>query len=909
MVKYGKQYRQLQLGEWKKYYLDYKALKHKISQMKRILVKEIKVKEKQARPSLLSTPLLPEEINDKEESVYSNKNGEHLKEFVDLLMKEFKRSYDFYMNIEKVLTKKVNTHLYTQTSYSTYSLSELTKEMKSFSLTVYLSKCLNGFINDILMAMKKILKKFDKNFSHLYGLITPHIILKMLSRNNSELEYVLQMNVIDEISVIAENCILELKRYFDQNNEKDGADNIKYRNEFLTKFDETLKYIRDIDELIYFKTQYKDWVDYINQNQPKISSKYLENDIFNPILSASYYKDNSLDKFLSTKDAFGEIKLMQSPITWVNKRNIILILTQTFFSNTLLTCILPYLFLYEYKKYNSQQTLSFYIMSCASFAAISATFLAQFLSIFFFYNYMSIKRIKLFYTLSYIFTLIGSLLYILSIIGTSALPFVLGISRFLIGLGSNPMLGKKYITLYTPKYLLPKLSKIYLLIELLGFILGPSITAGLCFDFENAFNPLNCLGYYGVIGSLILFIVNLLFFVSPGDPDFLIVKNQTKNDINMSTSVINQNFGDIDDTQDKEFYRLQKEKIDRKTAGLEPTRSDDVNIEVNDNQPTKSNPAISNTVSNANINNEKEDDDTNYNKIMEKAGEDEQNLIVEKYNNVDTGRYSDVDLSNEQRDTIKEIEAKLYEYQEKSNFRYINMMPRTLDDIILKEQKTFGYMNRNFVLMLFLLFFNNFIKENLIIFSSYYILFQVYKGGEVTNKEITNYLNDIKIIGLLISAELFLQLISILFIMPFFKINIIFKKNLMIFMITTIVLMIPMCIFDLIYVYIPITCLVITIHKIIEYYCSCYLVYLIPPQWKYAHIRASSLPIYIMTMGKFLSCFLCFTYFEKETLKLNNYILTIISLSAYGIIGMIIYKSTNFRVKALARILRKKATE
>ena len=131
----------------------------------------------------------------------------------------------------------------------------------------------------------------------------------------------------------------------------------------------------------------------------------------------------------------------------------------------------------------------------------------------------------------------------------------------------------------------------------------------------------------------------------------------------------------------------------------------------------------------------------------------------------------------------------------------------------------------------------------------------------------------------------------------------------MIFMITSIVLMIPMSIFDLIYVYIPITCLVITIHKIIEYYCSCYLVYLIPPQWKYAHIRASSLPIYTMTMGKFLSCFLCFTYFERNTLNLNNYILTLISLSAYGIIGMIIYKSTNFRVKALARILRKKATE
>jgi hypothetical protein len=413
------------------------------------------------------------------------------------------------------------------------------------------------------------------------------------------------------------------------------------------------------------------------------------------------------------------------------------------------------------------------------------------------------------------------------------------------------------------------------------------------------------------VASILLLIIHLIFFTAPHSSKFSRLKEKSTNkNLDTFTSQDNQFIiEDLEDTQDKEFYRLQKEKIDRKSAGLEPTRSDDVNIEVNDNQPTKSNAAISNTASNANINNEKEDDDTNYNKIMEKAGEDEQNLIVEKFYNVDHERFSDFNVSNEQRDTIKEIEAKLYEYQEKSNFTYINMIPRTLDDIILREQKTFGYMNRNFVLMLFLLFFNNFIKENLIIFSSYYVLLQVYKGGEVTNEDNTNYLKDIKIIGLLISAELFLQLISILFIMPFFKINIIFKKNLMIFMITSIVLMIPMSIFDLIYVYIPITCLVITIHKIIEYYCSCYLVYLIPPQWKYAHIRASSLPIYTMTMGKFLSCFLCFTYFERNTLNLNNYILTLISLSAYGIIGMIIYKSTNFRVKALARILRKKATE
>ena len=242
------------------------------------------------------------------------------------------------------------------------------------------------------------------------------------------------------------------------------------------------------------------------------------------------------------------------------------------------------------------------------------------------------------------------------------------------------------------------------------------------------------------------------------------------------------------------------------------------------------------------------------------------------------------------------------------------MMPRTLDDIILKEQKTFGYMNRNFVIMLFLLFFNNFIKENLIIYTSLYILLIFKKNGNVNlSKNDENNIGSIQIICLFISTEIFLQLISIFFIMPFYKINLIFKKNLIIFMVASLALMIPLPILTTqAGAYIPIASIDIMIHKIIEFTCSCYLVYLIPPQWKYAHIRASSLPIYIMTIGKFSSCFLCFLCFKIEDdiiQRFNIIILIAICFLAYGIIGLIIYKSTNFRVKALARVLRKKATE
>ena len=884
MVKYGKQYRKLQLEEWKKYYLDYKGLKHKIRQMKRVLVQDIKTKEKTTRPSLLSTPLLPEEIVENKEgsNIYSDKKGQHLKEFITLLLNEFKKSYNFFLNIEKVLIKKVNTHLYIQTSYSTYTLAELTKEIKSISLTIYLVKCLNAFINDIMMAIKKILKKFDKNFSHLYGLITPHIILKLLSKDKSELEYLLQFKIIDEISTIIESSSLELKRYFDQNTENSNPEDKNNRAIFMEKYNEVLKYIKDIDELIYFKTQYKDWIDYISKKKYKKGTKYLENDIFNPILSASYYKDNLLDKFLSTKDAFNEIKSIQRKITLVNKRNIILILTQAFFYNTLLTCILPTLFYNNSDPENNINNMHLFI-------AVATTYLGQWLSIFFFYNFMSIKKIKLSYTICYSFIFVGSLLYIFSVFKAELLVIFLVIARFLIGLGSNQMMGKKYLTLYTPKYLLPTISKIYLIIELSGLILGPCFSALFIFIFGG---KLNCIGYYGAIVSVILIIINFLFMISPGDQNFSVVENQTKDDVNMSSSqFVSTNFED-DDEQDKEFYKMQKEKKERKNAGLEPTRSDDIKIEVNDNEPTKSNVGlISNTASNPNFKDEKEED-IDYNKIMEGKNEIVENI----YNNVDTGRYSDVDLSSEQRDTIKEIEAKLYEYQEKSNFTYIDMIPRTLDDIILNEQKTFGYMNKNFIIILLLLFSNNLIRENLIIYSGFYIF-----------KKDPNDHKMYKVIKcLIISAELLLHLSSLLFIMPFYKVNLIFKKNLIIFMMGSIVFIIPLSIivfFEIPYAYIPIASIGILINKIIEVICSSFLVYLIPPQWKYANIKASSLPIYLMTLGKIVACTFCFLN------SYNNILLITFTVFTYLTFGIVIYKSPNFRVKALTRILRRKAME
>ena len=989
MVKYGKEYRNLQLEEWKKYYLDYKALKQKIKEMKQTLFKDLRDSQA-ANPEFLNMPLIPEDATTFEKSkekesltsLYQEEKGQYLKEFIELIMQEFKKSYTFFISIEKVLIKKMNTHLYTQTSYSTYTLSELSKEMKSISLTVYLAKCLNAFVNDIMMAIKKILKKFDKNFSKLFGVITPHLILQLLSKKNSQLEYMLQFKIIDEISTISQSNIKELKKYFDQNTENSNEAS-EYRQTFLSKYAETWKYINDIDELAYFKTQYKDWMDYKSgRSTIRKGFKYFENDIFNPILSSSYYKDNVLDKFLSTKEAFKEADKIQSRITPENRRNIILILVQAFFYNSLLTCVFPTIYYYEYIRSLGDEVKIFndlWFVNIFIFLVFAFSYFGQFISIFFFYNYTSRKNIKNSYLLSYILFFIGSLIYILSIISKQGhfkvRALVLGISRTLIGLGSNPMVGKKYITIYSPRYYLPLISKIYLIMEMLGFILGPLIEAILLYiQIGEAISMFNCIGYYGMIGSIVLFIAHYIFFLPPQNENFLIVRDTIKGDINKSNSQsTDPHFEDVDDSQDQEFYRMQREKNDKKNK-LDVTKSDEINIEINDNQPSKAgNKTINNTINNtidSNINDDKDrEEDNNYNKIMAEAGDIlGQNEIAENYyNNVDTGRYSNLDISNEESDNIQSLVSKLYEYQEQSNFTYINMMPRTLDDIILKEQKTFGYMNRNLFIMFVLLFINNLIKENLVVHSSYFMLFKVYKNGDIISGaeqihnntiingndtettendtnidllymiEVVNYISennektspneklrkyideyskehriDIQIICLLTSVEFVFQLISIFFIMPFYKINIIFKKNLLLFMMASVVLLIPLSftfVYKHIYLYVPFITIEIFMHKVIEIICSCYLVYLIPPKWQYSHIRASSLPIYLMTFGKIIACLICLASFDRDDIEFNHHLLTIIAGVFYGLTGLYIYKSNNFKVSALPRILRQRALE
>ena len=103
MVKYGKQYREYQIEEWKPYYINYKSLKQKIKYIKTKLPPEERTSNTLFGVSNLNPmPLVPDNPDSTEDQnlapLYESKYGKYLKEFVDLLNEQFHKFYVFFSN-------------------------------------------------------------------------------------------------------------------------------------------------------------------------------------------------------------------------------------------------------------------------------------------------------------------------------------------------------------------------------------------------------------------------------------------------------------------------------------------------------------------------------------------------------------------------------------------------------------------------------------------------------------------------------------------------------------------------------------------------------------------------------------------------------------------------------------------
>ena len=152
MVKFGKEYRKYQIKQWKENYINYKLLKQEIRNV-RSNIDNQKALERGTdasavdlgHPSLRPLELVPDEsINIQEgqdlQSLYNIKYGQELKKFIELLEKEFRKSYIHFVSQEKELYKKVNGHCYSSEIYKEYNILNVFKEIKEIYSTLKLTK-------------------------------------------------------------------------------------------------------------------------------------------------------------------------------------------------------------------------------------------------------------------------------------------------------------------------------------------------------------------------------------------------------------------------------------------------------------------------------------------------------------------------------------------------------------------------------------------------------------------------------------------------------------------------------------------------------------------------------------------------------------------------------------------------
>ena len=129
------------------------------------------------------------------DNILQSSIGKFVNEFLNLLNDEIKKFTIFYKKLEIDIYKLLSDRL--EVDYTTFNIKDLTSELILVEHIIDKVTNLSTFIEQNVIAIRKILKKFDKNFSQNMAPIALHYLRKVLSNSNSYLTYILQLKVIN----------------------------------------------------------------------------------------------------------------------------------------------------------------------------------------------------------------------------------------------------------------------------------------------------------------------------------------------------------------------------------------------------------------------------------------------------------------------------------------------------------------------------------------------------------------------------------------------------------------------------------------------------------------------------------------------------------------------------------------
>ena len=594
MVKFNKHLQSRKVSKWAKDYIDYKSLKQIINEIYIKLRISDSQPQKKNEDKDLFEPKPMFSIENPQFSVTPDKPKEEktkdalVQKFITELENEIKKFYYSYMKIENNLFVSLNKLLHNKETYSTLSSLLILSECEKIYLLTLDTRLFSDYVYINLEAIRKIAKKFDKKIKKYFN--NKSLMLKYiksrLDDRNSDLNYILQLKIVDDLILLIESILHSLTWRL---NDLVAESNNKNKNEYYSsgRIEEDnvrigeieskgKKYIKEINNNLFqinINGQYR--MKYLNiglffnyeKNNDELTTnhKYLGNDNdFSCLIQMKEKQENLflMKKFLPAT-AFNEMrKENESMISDMNNQNIKFLLTNRLISAT-----------YYSMNYGILLTLLkdvYSVNTCYLGLGMALIFMGNTFAKFIF---SLILRNDKYYKLMLLISIVCVGISNLFCVGTkpenvegqteTALPteieaknvnsmlVLLMISRFLLGFGTAGEIEQKYINAYVPKSSLYFSIKKFNLEVIYGTIIGLLIGA--------MFSPSYSFISVMLVNNFIHFTYTIFAFTNPSRQGFSIMKKDLE--------IINLNLYTNEELHDKNSGNTDSENPKNERGG------------------------------------------------------------------------------------------------------------------------------------------------------------------------------------------------------------------------------------------------------------------------------------------------------------------------------------------------------
>ena len=485
-----------------------------------------------------------------------------------MLEKELKKIYRFFVQQERELYLKINLRLHARKRYEVFPMIQVDKELDELLLLSNFTTSISSFVYINITGIYKILKKFDKKFK-IYNLnFTRNFIIEKYNKKNSDLLYINQYKILDEVGACVEQLKFELEeQYFylikypikEANNIRTNSLSIKLNKELNGKSDGALFEEDKTEEILFSSDEEKDKeidkenneiINLSNDVNGKIKNKFniLQESI--DTMEAFYHETNKVfdiwKRYLKENDYRSHIYSVKSagvidsdsdekegkekkikPKHYLSTEsywNIRIVLIQALIMSISSYYIMPTI--YYCLKHESFMSNVFDNNIRRGFLCGIVIAMSPIGGLFsMFYTFYIVKKsYKIPMILSSILSIIGNILFIFG--AAYAYISLILVGRLITGFSLNTSVHRKYLLYFIPKRRISKYLLYFKLTVFLGNFFGP-VLSFFCLYSEDLgekklINDYTLPGWICFGASLILLFIILIMFSEPLNPNFVI---------------------------------------------------------------------------------------------------------------------------------------------------------------------------------------------------------------------------------------------------------------------------------------------------------------------------------------------------------------------------------------------------